>query len=356
MMAPRRRRRRRALEALRLVGLLCCPPSACAYHDWTVDLEQIPPEERILEPHWDSLPLVAAHSLQLPDGNLCVAETAVHRLRLVANDGSHRRKIGDHRGRALGEWYHPSALAAAHGMLYVADSGNARVQKINITDANDTVIGLADRCGHAQDKLYFPTGVALLGDRLFVADYGHHRVAAFDADEAHSGQSLPFLFELGRKGIASPAVGEFNHPRGVVAHKDELIVADTMNHRLQAFSRDGAFLRLIGSEGDDAGHFKMPVAVASFGGRLFVAEYEGRRLQVLEPDGHPLQVYAPKEWGQLLSVYVSLDAVRVSDETLNTVHVMTFRSRRLAAEAEQAQSELQPQAGYYRVQEKRDEL
>ena len=100
----------------------------------------------------------------------------------------------------------------------------------------------------------------------------------------------------------------------------------------------------------------MPVAVASFGGRLFVAEYEGRRLQVLEPDGHPLQVYAPKEWGQLLSVYVSLDAVRVSDETLNTVHVMTFRSRRLAAEAEQAQSELQPQAGYYRVQEKRDEL
>ena len=77
---------------------------------------------------------------------------------------------------------------------------------------------------------------------------------------------------------------------------------------------------------------------------------------MLEPDGTPVQVFAPKEWGELLSVYVSANAVLVSDEGMNTVHVLKPRAMRLAAKASEAQSELQPRAGYYRVAKKRDEL
>ena len=339
-------------------GLLCCkPPVVHAWHDWTIDLEQIPPEDRLLESQWASLPLVAAHALPLPDGDLCVAETTIHRMRLVTSEGSHLRKIGSYRGRGPLEWYHPSSLAEAHGMLYVTDSGNGRVQKINITDGNDTVVGFADRCGHELDKLNFPTGLALLEDRLFVSDYGSHRVVAFDASVALGRDlSIPFLFEMGRKGIASDAEGEFNHPRGLAEHANELIVADVMNHRLQVFSRDGSFVRIIGREGDDVGHFKKPIAVASFGGRLFVAEYEGRRLQVLETDGTPVQVFAPKEWGELLSVYVSAAAVLVSDERMNTVHVLSFTAKRRAAAADEVQRKLEPVAPGYSIPAKRDEL
>ena len=339
-------------------GLLCCKaPVLHAWHDWTIDLEQIPPEDRILESQWASLPLVAAHALPLPDGDLCVAETSIHRMRLVTSEGTHLRKIGSYRGRGPLEWYHPSALAEARGMLYVTDSGNGRVQKINITDGNDTVVGFADQCGHELDKLNFPTGLALLEDRLFVSDYGNHRVVAFDASVALGrDMSIPFLFEMGRKGIAGDAEGEFNHPRGLAEHANELIVADVMNHRLQVFSRDGSFVRIIGREGDDVGHFKKPVAVASFGGRLFVAEYEGRRLQVLETDGTPLQVFAPKEWGELLSVYVSAAAVLVSDERMNTVHVLSFTGKRRAAAADDAQRKLEPVAPGYSIPAKRDEL
>ena len=339
-------------------GLLCCkPPVVCAWHDWTINLEQIPPEERVLESQWASLPLVAAHALPLPDGDLCVAETAIHRMRLVTSEGTHLRKIGGHRGRGPAEWYHPSALAESNGMLYVTDSGNARVQKINITGGIDTVVGFADRGGHDLDKLHFPTGLALLDDRLFVADYGNHRVVAFDESVAlGAGLSLPFLFEMGRKGIASDAEGEFNHPRGLAEHANELLVADVMNHRLQVFSRDGSFVRIIGSEGDDVGHFRMPMAVASFRGRIFVVEYKGRRLQVLETDGTPLQMFAPKGWGELLSVYVSAAAVMVSDERMNTVHVLSFTATRRAAAADEVQRKLEPVAPGYRVPAKRDEL
>ena len=355
---------RRAHEPLRLAfrllgtGLLCCKPAmVCAWHDWTIDLEQIPPEERVLEPQWTSLPLVAAHALPLPNGNLAVAETNLHRVRLVTSEGGHLRKIGGHRGRGPAQWYHPSALAEAHGILYVTDSGNGRVQKLNITDGNDIAVGFADRCGHEQDKLNFPTGLALLGERLFVSDYGNHRVVAFDTSVALDADlSIPFLFEIGRKGIASDTEGEFNHPRGLAEHANELIVADVMNHRLQVFSRNGSFVRVIGSEGDSAGHFKMPMAVASFGGKLFVAEYEGRRLQVLETDGRPLQVFAPKEWGELLSVYVSAAAVLVSDERVNTVHVLSLTAKRRAAAEEVQRIKLKPVAPGYHVPAKRDEL
>ena len=155
-----------ACRAARILGagLVCCwPPMVHAWHDWTIDLEQIPPEDRLLESQWASLPLVAAHALPLPGGGLCVAETTIHRVRLLTRGGAHLRKIGSYRGRGPMEWHHPSALAEAHGMLYVTDSGNGRVQKINITDGNDTVVGFAHQCGHELDKLNFPSGAGDAG-------------------------------------------------------------------------------------------------------------------------------------------------------------------------------------------------
>ena len=139
------------------------------------------------------------------------------------------------------------------------------------------------RCGHEEDTLDFPVGLALLDGKLFVADFGNHRVAAFDAvatgGPMDPDKSLVFRFEIGRKGIAGGGASEFNLPRGLTTHDGQLIVADMLNHRLKVYTSDGQLVRTIGLEGTDPGHFKMPSDVASFAGKLFVAEYEGRRLQ-----------------------------------------------------------------------------
>ena len=131
-----------------VVSLLRCGD---AWHGETIDLEATAPEERILEAHYSQLPVVASHALTLSSGDICVAESTIHRVRLLASDGTPRRKVGDSRGGALGQWYDPTALVEAEeeGLLFVADSGNNRIIKINISDANDTVVAFANRrvCG-----------------------------------------------------------------------------------------------------------------------------------------------------------------------------------------------------------------
>ena len=128
-----------------VVSLLRC---GGAWHDETIDLDAIPPEERMLEAHYSQLPVVASHALALSSGDIYVAESAIHRVRLLASDGTPRRKVGDSRGAALGQWFDPSALVEAEeeGLLFIADSGNNRIIKINISDGNDTVVAFANRC------------------------------------------------------------------------------------------------------------------------------------------------------------------------------------------------------------------
>lgn len=143
-------RARSAPVALTIVAsLLSCGD---AWHGETIDLDAIPPEERILEAHYSQLPVVASHALALSSGDICVAESTIHRVRLLASDGTPRRKVGDSFGGALGQWYDPSALVEAEeeeGILFVADSGNNRIIKINISDFNNTVVAFANRCAPA---------------------------------------------------------------------------------------------------------------------------------------------------------------------------------------------------------------
>jgi hypothetical protein len=78
--------------------------------------------------------------------------------------------------------------------------------------------------------LYRPGAVAVADDgTIFVLDAGNFRVVAFDQD----GNALR---EFGRQGQGP---GEFQRPRGFGVAGDLVIVTDTRNNRVAAFSRDG---------------------------------------------------------------------------------------------------------------------
>lgn len=79
--------------------------------------------------------------------------------------------------------------------------------------------------------------------------------------------------------------GRFNQPRGVaVDRQDNIIVADTGNHRLQFFDREGHFLFALGRPGSGDGEFQFPMkAAAAPDGRLAVADSGNNRVQVFRP-------------------------------------------------------------------------
>jgi len=80
---------------------------------------------------------------------------------------------------------------------------------------------------------------------------------------------LRFKAAVGSKG-GRPS--EFNCPEGVAISSDGrlVVVADSLNHRVQVFSPDGAFLREFGQKGSEDGQFDMPggVTIGTVGAAL----------------------------------------------------------------------------------------
>ena len=47
-----------------------------------------------------------------------------------------------------------------------------------------------------------------------------------------------------------------------VNDRDEIVVADQLDHRVQVFDSNGTFLRSFGHKGENAGEFKYPFGIA----------------------------------------------------------------------------------------------
>ena len=81
--------------------------------------------------------------------------------------------------------------------------------------------------------------------------------------------------------------GMFQHPLGVaVTDKDEIVVADCGNHRVQVFDSNGTFLRSFGHKGGNAGEFNRPFAIATDKDRnIFVADRFNNRVHIFSGEG-----------------------------------------------------------------------
>ena len=87
------------------------------------------------------------------------------------------------------------------------------------------------------------------------------------------------LLSFGQQGSGE---GMFNCPLGVAVNdKDEIVVADQYNHRVQVFDSNGTFLRSFGHEGKNAGEFNRPDGLAiDRDGNIFVADRNNDRVQI----------------------------------------------------------------------------
>ena len=299
----------------------------------------------------------------LPSGDLVVADTGNHRLQVVAPDGSARRTIGG-RGTSAGQLKYPRGVAIDGGNVFVADSFNNRVSKFEL--ATGALLGTVGTIGHGDGQLKFPLGLAIAQvgaqKRLYVADEKNHRVCAFSLE-------LEFLFAFGAKGGAP---GEFLHPCSVAAHGGELLVAEggnhrvqasgaagterhttgaggsggsgmrtsktsgdgeekgsglhnLHNHRIQAFSFDGDYLRPVCGKGAEAGQVSFPYGLASVGGQLLVSEHTGARMQLLSSRGECLQAVASPGESRLGGVCTHGSQVYAVDAEQHKVHVYTLQ-------------------------------
>lgn len=143
--------------------------------------------------------------------------------------------------------------------------------------------------GSSRGQLSQPRGIAVGPDgSLYVADTGNHRIQHFDADG--TAQTAWGSFAAVDPGPAPG--GTFNEPWGIAVAPDGTVyVADTWNHRVQHFTADGRFLGMWGTFGQAESPTALwgprDVAVDS-SGRVYVADTGNKRVVVFSSEGEPL--------------------------------------------------------------------
>ncbi len=243
-------------------------------------------------------------------GNLYIADFGNNRIRTVAARGMITTVAGTGTEGYSGEYgpatsahlYSPQGVALdSAGNLYIADSGNNRVRKVNAGGTITTVAGngspgyWGDGGPATSAFVSGPLGVAVdSAGNLFIAD-GSSRIRKVDA----SG-NITTVAGTGTEGYSGdngPATNaELNYPSAVaVDGAGNLYIADTWNNRVRKVAPDRTISTVAGNgtccySGDNGpatnAQLDGPDGVAVDGaGNLYIADSNNNRIRKVTLDG-----------------------------------------------------------------------
>ncbi len=247
-------------------------------------------------------------------GNLFIADANNNRIRKVNASGTITTVAGDGAQGFSGDGgpatnarlYFPSGVAVdTSGNLFIADTSNHRVRKVNASGTITTVAGngtsgfSGDGGPATNARLYFPSGVAVdTSGNLFIADANNYRIRKVNASGtittvAGNGTS-------GDSGDGGPATNaSLTGPLGVaVDTAGNLFIADVDwgNHRVRKVNASGTITRVAGAGGNcvgcgdggpaTSGNLQYPNGVAvDTSGNLFIADTGNNRVRRVDASG-----------------------------------------------------------------------
>jgi sugar lactone lactonase YvrE len=179
--------------------------------------------------------------------NVFVADTGNHTIRKITSTGAVTTPAGnpgvsgfaDGTGTS-GFFTSPQGIVAVGSDLYVADSGNHAIRKVTSAGAVTTfagappptsIRGLVNGTGTAA-RFDTPKGIATDGSSLFVADTGNHVIRKIEIATG----VVTTLAGSGAAGFSNNSTGtsaSFNAPEGIAVIGSNLYVADTGNHAVR---------------------------------------------------------------------------------------------------------------------------
>jgi hypothetical protein len=188
---------------------------------------------------------------------------------------------------AAAQFFAPAGLATDGPNLYVADRDNATIRKVVIgTGAVTTLAGMADVPPGSTDgtgsaaRFNRPNGVARSGGFLYVADTGNHTIRKL---EIATGVVTTLAGSAGLSGSidGTPGLARFSSPAAIATDGTNLYVADAFNYTIrQVVIATGVVSTLAGSPGllgntDGTGtsaRFFVPNGVTVAGPNLYVSD------------------------------------------------------------------------------------
>ena len=227
--------------------------------------------------------------LALSGGGLAVADSGHHRLLLLDGSGALLRAVGSGlEGFSDGpadtaSFRAPQGLAERDGALYVADTGNHAVRRVDLgTGRVETIAGNGRKAEGAiqpaadarSTALRSPWDLTFLGDRLWIAMAGSHQLFRLDV---RSG-ALSAGAGNGREGLDDGPLLEatFAQPSGLATDGQMLYVADSEASALRRVDPRAGTVKTLAGEGlFEFGLRDGPLAKARFQHPLGLALADG---------------------------------------------------------------------------------
>ncbi len=199
-------------------------------------------------------------------GNLFIADPGTQRIRKVDPSGTITTVAGNGTGGYSGDGGPATAAAIhnavgvaadAEGNLLIADAGNQRIRKVDPSGIITTVAGNGTS-GYSGDggpatlaQLYSPGDVTAHAGRLFISDTSNRRVRRVDASgtiSTYAGSGPPFPAPSGYGGDGGPATAAQLNPVSVATDAaGNLFIADEYNHRIRKVDPSGTITTHAGS-------------------------------------------------------------------------------------------------------------
>ncbi|HJW26554.1 MAG TPA: 6-bladed beta-propeller [Rhodocyclaceae bacterium] len=203
-----------------------------------------------------------------PEGRVFVADADLKRVFLLDRDGNGVGVIG------ADQLQRPTGLAwdANAALLYVADT---YAHCIKVFDMTGRLVRTIGERGEEPGQFNYPTYLAIGHGKLLVADTMNARVQALDLE----GDAPPVV--MGKRGVM---LGDMVRPKGVAMDSEgNYYVVESYHDHLLVFDGQGRFLLPIGGAGRDVGRFYLPSGVwVDARNRVFVADTFNGRIVIFQ--------------------------------------------------------------------------
>ena len=201
------------------------------------------------------------------DGHLLVTDD--HQLHELTTDGNCLKSVGSRSPRSSQfRFNHPAGITVhpTTGQIFVADSGNNRIQVLNDDLTFSHMITL-----HGDKQLDRPHDVALDNDGyLYIAEYGNDCITKVTT----TGE---YITRIGSRGSAP---GQLKTPSSIAINDNILYVTEVGNHRVSIFDTKGHYLNsFVGTTSIKEFNSPQGIAIDKLG-NLYVSDFGNNRIVV----------------------------------------------------------------------------
>lgn len=170
------------------------------------------------------------------NGGWLISDSENHVLRLYKNGkvttvaGTGKSGYKNATGKKA-KFNRPTGMAVgSNGEVYIADTGNNVIRKIDKNGKVTTYAGSKKGCADGtlkKAKFYEPTGLFYYKGALYVADSGNHRICKIENGKVTTVAGSAEGIEGNKNGSALKA--RLSNPQDIVLYKDVMYISDTGN-------------------------------------------------------------------------------------------------------------------------------